>query len=186
MHDVWPAIPDDFPVLEAGDAVLRRLEPADAEAFYRRGSDPEVAGPQMGSVMTDPGEATAAIEGILEGFRTKRMLRWAIELPGSPEAVGTVGYNDFFAFHQRAEIGYALDRSFWGQGVMSASVQAIVDYGFETLGLHRVEAIIAEGNTRSSAVAERCGFHREGTLRDFFRTPGGWADAWFYGVVRSD
>lgn len=185
MHDVWPAIPDDFPMLRAGDVLLRGLEPSDAEALYRRGSDPEVARPQMGSIMTDPAEAAAAIEEILEGFRTKRMLRWGIELPGSPEAVGSVGYNDFFAFHQRAEIGYALDRSYWGQGVMSASVRTIIDYGFEVLGLHRVEAIIAAGNTRSSAVAERCGFRREGTLRDFFRTTEGWADAWFYGVVRA-
>jgi RimJ/RimL family protein N-acetyltransferase len=56
---------------------------------------------------------------------------------------------------------------------MSKALQAITDYGFDRLGLHRVEAIIAVGNQRSSAVAERCGFRLEGTLRDFFRTEGG-------------
>ncbi len=183
MHDVFPAIPDEFPVLRVGDVLLRQLEPSDAEAFYRRGSDPEVARPQMGSVMTDPADAPRAIEEIRGGFASKRMLRWGIVLPDSPDAVGTVGYNDFFAFHQRAEIGYALDRSAWGRGVTSAATQAIVDYGFEALGLHRVEAIIAVGNTRSAGVAENCGFVREGTLRDFFHTPDGWVDAWFYGAV---
>ena len=193
--DRHPSIPDAFPVLRvampAGELLLREVQPSDATAWFRRLSDPEVAFPQGAELMTSIDEAHDAIRSVREGFRDKRMRRWGIVPPGETETVGTTGFNTFLlqAAHPgsgegRAELGYGLARGFWGRGLMSAATAAAVDYAFAALGLHRIEAYGRTDNPRSASALERCGFEREGTLRERHFEQGAWRDYWLYGRVR--
>lgn len=182
--DRWEAIPERFPLLTAGDLLLREVEPTDVLAWFRRLSDPQVALPVGAEVMQRIEEAEAAIVSIRTLFHEKRMLRWAIVPAGETDAIGSTGFNTFYAHDRRAEIGYGLERAWCGRGIMTAATQAAVGYGFGVLGLHRIEAYVRTDNARSVRVLEHCGFLREGMLQDYHLEQGGWADFWVYGLLR--
>lgn len=94
-------------------------------------------------------------------------LRWAIRDARGAFA-GTCGFHQMnFERGRRAEIGYDLAPALWGQGVMDEVMPAALGFGYRTLGLHRIEAMVTPGNIRSCGVLERHGFTREGLLRDY-------------------
>ena len=73
-------------------------------------------------------------------------------------------------------IGYGLAPEAVGHGYMSEAVRRAVRIAFEDLGLHRVELNIMPRNERSLAVAERCGFQREGLSPRYLKIAGRWED----------
>jgi ribosomal-protein-alanine N-acetyltransferase len=73
-------------------------------------------------------------------------------------------------------IGYGLAPEAVGCGFMSEAIDRIVAVAFDELGLHRIEINIVPRNVRSIAVAERCGFTREGLSRRYLKIAGRWED----------
>lgn len=78
---------------------------------------------------------------------------------------GLVSFNSWNLRNYKAEIGYWLAQPYTGKGIMTKAVKAMVNYGFEVVGLHRIELLCAVDNKRSCAVAERLKFTHEGVLR---------------------
>ncbi|MBT3285198.1 GNAT family N-acetyltransferase [Candidatus Bathyarchaeota archaeon] len=89
------------------------------------------------------------------------------------ESIGTIGMYSNSKDHKRAEIGYDLMREHWGNGYMTEAVEALVSYGFETLGLERIEATVDPENGASIRILEKNSFQHEGTLRKRFHYKGG-------------
>jgi ribosomal-protein-alanine N-acetyltransferase len=63
-------------------------------------------------------------------------------------------------------IGYCLNRRFWGKGYATETAGALVDFGFDKLGLHRIFATCDSANTASAHVLEKVGMKREGRIRE--------------------
>jgi ribosomal-protein-alanine N-acetyltransferase len=93
-------------------------------------------------------------------FEQGEGLTWAMVLKGSDEFVGTCGYGEV-EVGSRGEIGFDLAKDHWGQGLMSEALDAIVAYGFDILGLDRVEAHTYSTNARAIRLLERLGFQLE-------------------------
>jgi len=85
-----------------------------------------------------------------------------------------------------AEIGYWIESGVAGRGFMTEAVSALVGYGFDELGLHRLELRAARGNIASIRVAEKLGFQREGVAREASRAASGWLDMELFGLLESD
>ena len=73
-------------------------------------------------------------------------------------------------------LGYGLAPDAVGHGYMTEAVRRVIDIGFAEFSLHRIEVNIMPRNARSLAVAERCGFAREGFSPSFLRINGRWED----------
>ncbi|MDI7740596.1 GNAT family protein [Lysinibacillus fusiformis] len=67
--------------------------------------------------------------------------------------------------HQRAEIGYFIDKNEWGKGYATEVAALMIEYGFEKLGLERIYGHCMSRNSASRKVMEKLGFKFEGTLR---------------------
>jgi ribosomal-protein-alanine N-acetyltransferase len=80
-------------------------------------------------------------------------------------------------------IGYGLAPEAVGNGFMSEAIDRIVTVAFDELGLHRLEINIIPRNARSIAVAERCGFAREGLSRRYLKIAGRWEDHVRYALL---
>ena len=87
---------------------------------------------------------------------------------------------------QSAHIGYWMGEKFAGRGLMSEAVRLLVDHGFGTLGLHRIEAACIPQNKRSIRVLEKAGFSSEGLLRSYLRINGVWQDHMLFSLIEDD
>jgi ribosomal-protein-serine acetyltransferase len=79
---------------------------------------------------------------------------------------GVIGLHWIHAAHRSTSLGYWLGAEFQARGLMTRSVNAVVEHCFVNLGLNRVSSAAATLNLRSNAVLQRCGFTREGVSRD--------------------
>ncbi len=79
------------------------------------------------------------------------------------------------AFHS-CMLGFAVDREHEGRGLMTEALAASIDWVFETLNLHRVQASHRPENGRSQRLLARLGFVREGLARDYLFIDGAWRD----------
>ncbi|RHW34166.1 N-acetyltransferase [Neobacillus notoginsengisoli] len=82
------------------------------------------------------------------------------------ELVGAIGFHYIDWRNKHTSIGYYLAKNAEGNGIMTRSVQALLNYAFIDLGLNRVEIRCGEGNSKSRAIPERLGFTIEGRIRD--------------------
>ena len=87
---------------------------------------------------------------------------------------------------QACHLGYSLDREHEGRGLMQEALEALVNYAFEGLQLHRVMANYQPENVRSGRLLERLGFVREGYARDYLHIDGAWRDHVLTALVRDD
>jgi ribosomal-protein-alanine N-acetyltransferase len=87
---------------------------------------------------------------------------------------------------QSAFIGYWIDRDHAGRGLVPQGVALVLRYGFEDLGLHRLEAAIVPRNVASRRVAEKLGLREEGTARRFLQIRGVYEDHVRYAMTVED
>ena len=80
--------------------------------------------------------------------------------------VGSIDLHKISEANHSCEIGYWLSRDFTGKGIMTQAANAIIEYAFNELKMHRITILAATENKASCAVAERHNFEQEGILRD--------------------
>lgn len=100
--------------------------------------------------------------------------------------VGSIGLHHIEAAHRKASIGYWLDQTATGQGIMTRSVAALIKYGFETLQLNRLEIRAAVNNTASRQVAKRLNFKYEGIMRQAEWVNEQFLDQAVYSLLKAD
>ncbi len=170
-----------------GDFSLRRATEADAEALRAICSDPEVM-----AYYGHPGFDAASAEGALreiawfnEQFE-KRAGRWVICPAADGRYIGDIGFFDYVEAHNRVEVGYKLEKRYWGSGIVSEFLGQLLRYGFNELGYNRVEATVDPRNTGSRRVLHKNGFHHEGTFREYERENGVYIDLEMWALLKKD
>jgi RimJ/RimL family protein N-acetyltransferase len=163
---------------------LRRLTPGDLDDLHTIFSDPEVARFLAIPRHRDRVDTERFLASIDEGFRTGSLYQWGIEHAGHLAGTCTLGGIDWG--NRRAEIGFALGRARWGQGLMPDALRALLAHAFGPLNLHRIEADVDPRNEASLRLLERLGFRREGYLRERYFKDGEIQDSVLLGLLRAD
>jgi [ribosomal protein S5]-alanine N-acetyltransferase len=164
-----------FPRLETQRLKLRQMVATDADAVFRIFADEAVTRYYDLETFTHAEQAHQLIARQTERFEQEIGIRWGITQKGHDVVIGTCGY----MFHRpslRAELGYDLARPYWRQGIMTEALKAIVDYGFERLDLHRLQALVLPGNIASERLLHKLGFQEEGVLRSYAYFKGAFHD----------
>jgi ribosomal-protein-alanine N-acetyltransferase len=109
-------------------------------------------------------------------------VRGAIRERSGGALAGTCGFNNLVVERgRRGEIAYDLGRRWQRRGVMAEVMPVLIEFGFNRLGLHRLEAMVTPGNAPSCRLLERHGFAREGVLRGYGFWKGRYWDQIVYG-----
>ena len=87
---------------------------------------------------------------------------------------------------QAAKLGYAIAADHWGNGYALDATRTLVNFGFNSVGLHRISAAIGPDNVPSIAVVKRLGMTYEGRLRHHVFTNGAWRDSALYSLLAED
>ncbi|RYF22675.1 MAG: N-acetyltransferase [Flavobacteriales bacterium] len=91
---------------------------------------------------------------------------WAICDKDNASFYGAIGINNYSELHQKAELGFWLLPAYWGKGFVREAANAVLNYCFKTLNLHRVEAFVESENSNSKSVLSKLGFELEGVMKD--------------------
>ena len=138
--------------------VLRRWTPGDRIPFARLNADPVVM-EHFPSPLTRE-ESDAFADRIEAHFQERGFGLWAVEVPGEAAFIGFVGLSvpRFQApFMPAVEVGWRLDRPYWGRGFATEAARAAVADGFERLGLEEIVSFTIPANLASRRVMERLG-----------------------------
>jgi ribosomal-protein-alanine N-acetyltransferase len=101
--------------------------------------------------------------------------------------IGNVGLHRIDHLHRTAYLGIVLgDKEAWGRGIGSRCWQAITDYGFSVLNLHKICATILEGNEASLKCALKAGYKVEGRQSRQMYKNGTYLDLVYLGLLRDD
>lgn len=176
-----------LPVLECARIRLRPFRTTDRDGMFTLFSDPEVARFWAFPPWTDPQQAAEYLVPLVEPVGPDTVkLAWAIADRASDQLIGTATMFNIYRDQQRAEVGYSLHRSKWGQGLAREAVARVLAYGFDELKLRRIEADIDPRNAPSLALVARFGFKREGLLAARWNVNGELCDSVVLGLLAAD
>lgn len=155
-----------FPELQTNRLLLQQILPQDQPFIFEGLSHPHVI-PHYGVQYKTLEETAAQMQYYSRLWKDQSGAWWKIVDRWTFEKVGAIGYNNYNALHHKCEVGYWLLPQHWGNGFVSEALQRMIAYLFAEKQVHRIEALVEEGNRPSCRVAEKAGFTLEGILRDF-------------------
>ena len=174
--------PDTFPIIKTDRLLLRQFIDSDLPSVFQGLSHPEVI--QYYGVSYDSLEATRdqmKFFNDLEEHGTG--LWWAICDVINGHFYGAAGLNNLIKEHNKAEIGCWLLKEFWGRGIMQEVLPVICHYGFEHLGLHRIEGLVESDNIKCKQAMAKLDFQYEGIMRDCEIKNGKYISLDIYGLL---
>ena len=175
------------PVLTTERLVLDGLREGDADALTRLAGMREIADTTISIPHPyERADAERYLRALEEAGERGDSLTLAIRLRDDPLLVGSVGLKEIDRTHLQAELGYWIGVPYWGRGYATEAARAVVQYGFDTLGLNRIYAHHMTRNPVSGRILERIGMQREGVLRERVRKWGQFEDVVMYAVLKSD
>lgn len=175
-----------MPDLETPRLRLRKLTMRDAQDIFAYSRDPQVAKYVLWDAQTSLADARAYLRYMLRKYRMGEPASWGIEWKASRQIIGTIGFMWIQRENAAAEVGYSLHRAYWNQGIMTEALQELIQYGFGTMNLNRIEAQHETQNPASGAVMRKCGMTKEGTLRQRLMNKGRFVDVDLYAILRRD
>jgi ribosomal-protein-alanine N-acetyltransferase len=175
-----------FPTLTTNRLILRVITEKDVPEIFRLRSNENVMRyidrprPQTAE------EALIYINAIINALKNNEGITWAISFKHSDQLIGTIGFWRIDKENHRAEIGYMLDDAFQRQGIMQEALNAVLDYGFNVMHLHSVEANINPLNNASKNILEKNSFVHEAHFRENYYYNGKFLDSYVYSLLSSD
>ncbi|MFC5700376.1 GNAT family N-acetyltransferase [Cohnella faecalis] len=174
------------PVLETERLILRRLQPADANEYFHFASDPLIATHTMWSFHETVEDTKAYLDKLENKYEQKTAYHWAIHNKQNRLVVGRTGFIRFDHTHDSTEIGFVVSREYWKQGIMTEATRAIIEYGFEELGVNRIESRCNEDNIGSERVMQKLDMNFEGILREQLKIKGEYVNQKMYAILKRD
>ncbi len=175
-----------MPTLTTRRLRLRPMTHDDADDLFTVFGDPAVVRFLNRPPLATPADARTLIDRATAEFAANTALRIGIVLAEDDRVIGTGNLLHFDWPSRRAEVGYALAEPYWGKGLAGEATGALIEYGFGTLGLHRLEAELDPRNDASARVLERLGFAREGLLRERCIVGEEISDSLIMGLLQSE
>ncbi len=163
-----------LPELLTDRLTLRKLTVADDADMYEYASRSDVTKYLTWYPHPDKAYTREYLHYLAGRYAGGMFYDWAIVYEPDSKMVGTCGFTSFNCAADSAEVGYVLNPEYWGKGIAGEALGRVMEFGFEELRLHRIEAKFIQGNERSLHVMQRAGMTFEGYLRDGMLIKGGY------------
>ncbi len=155
-----------FPTIQTNRLLLRQFVESDLENVFKGLSDPEIIKFYGVSYKTIE-DTKEQMKFFADLEKNETGIWWAVCSLDNATFYGAGGLNSLSKEHKKAEIGFWLLKNYWGQGIMRETMPIICNYGFEQLGLHRIEGIVETDNLNCKNAMKKLDFKHEGTMKDF-------------------
>jgi RimJ/RimL family protein N-acetyltransferase len=174
-----------LPVLSGTRAKLRELRMSDAASLFAMLTTEEVA-----RFISPPPSTVEGFERFIAWTLRQRAagsyVCFAVTLQGFDTAIGIFQVRELEPGFNTAEWGFAIGSPFWGTGLFEEGAKLVLDFVFDTIGVHRLEARAAVRNGRGNGALLKLGAVQEGVLRKSFLRNGEYLDQVLYAIVEDD
>ena len=174
-----------LPVLSGKQVILRELRASDAPSLFAMLTTEEVA-----RFISPPPTTVEGFERFIAWTLRQRQAGtyacFAVTLKGFDTAIGIFQVRQLEPGFGTAEWGFAIGSPFWGTGVFQEGAELTLQFVFETIGTHRLEARAAVQNGRGNGALLKMGAVQEGVLRRSFLRNGQYLDQVLYAIVEDD
>jgi len=175
-----------FPVLQTNRLLLSQVTVDDIQEVFLLRSDPVVM-KYIGKKPAEKLEEAAEFINIILSAEVENLsITWAISLKGGEKMIGTICLWNLQPENHRGEIGYVLMPEYHGQSIMSETIAAVLEYGFNVMNLHSIEGHVNPNNIGSAKVLEKNYFTREALLRENQHYNGVFYDTAIYTLFKRD
>lgn len=154
-----------IPTIETPRITLRGMRVSDAPDMYAYAKRPTVTEYLTWDPHASVEETREYLIYVGQRYRTGDFYDWSLICREDGRMIGTCGFTSFNCTNDSAEVGYVLNPAYWGKGIAAEALERVLAFGFEDLGLHRIEARFIEENDRSRRVMEKVGMTFEGVAR---------------------
>lgn len=174
-----------FPEIKTARLLLRRMTIDDAAEILNLRSSEEVMQYIDRERAVTIKDAEIFLDRINASVDSNNGILWGITLKEDPEKlIGNIGFWRLIKEHYRAEVGYMLNPAFWKKGIMKEALQEVINFGFNSMNLHSIEANINPGNAASAALLESTGFIKEAYFKEDFFFNGAFHDTIIYSRLK--
>ena len=174
-----------LPTLTGRQVVLRELRASDAQSLFALLTTEEVS-----RFISPPPSTVEGFEKFIVWANRQRAAGtyacFAVTLRGFDTAIGIFQVRDTSSGFETAEWGFALGSAFWGTGVFQEGAELVLEFTFDTIGVHRLEARAAVLNGRGNGALQKIGAVQEGVLRKSFLRNGEYLDQVLYAMIDVD
>ena len=174
-----------FPVLETENLILRQISLEDATEVFEIRSNPETMKYIPRPVAETIEDAQKFINDCNASIEKNEYINWAISQKSDGKLIGMIGFFRTQPENFRSEIGYILNPDFHGKGIMKEALDEALKYGFNTMNLHSVEAVIDPGNIASEKLLKKSGFEKEAHFKENFFYNNEFLDTVIYSILKS-
>ena len=176
---------DALPVLVGRTVALREMRKDDAPSLFTLLTAEEVS-----RFISPPPSSVEGFEKFIAWAARQRAVGsyvcFAVTLAESDTAIGIFQIRSTEPDFGTAEWGFALGSAFWGTGVFQESAELVMEFAFDTIGVHRLEARAALRNARGNGALKKIGARQEGILRKSFLRNGEYLDQALWTVLDED
>jgi ribosomal-protein-alanine N-acetyltransferase len=176
----------EFEILSTERLLLRKLTPEGFKYIFENYSKDEIKA-QLG-LSTDE-EFIKEKQKSDGGYKTydRSIAHFKLIVKETNEVIGGGGFHNWYAAHSKAELGYVLNKEeHKRKGYMSEAVSTLLEYGFHSMQLNRIEACIGPANIASLSLIRKFGFTQEGYLRKHFTRDGEVQDSIIFSLLREE
>ncbi len=173
-----------IPMLTTERLTLRKMSVYDSGDMYDYARRPIVTKYLLWEEHESEQQTYDFLSYVSDAYKRGDYFDWAVTLTDSGKMIGTCGFTSFDFDHGRVEVGYVLNPDFWGQGIATEAVGAVIEFAFTELNANRVEIHFIEGNNASLRVAEKCGMTFEGYLKQYMLIKGEYKNIGFAAITR--
>ena len=176
----------NLPDLQTPRLLLRKLRMEDAADMFEYAQDAEIGASGLWLPYTELQQSADDIAETIRAYEAGKALDWAVEHRADRKMIGRINLGHYHRGDQRADLGYAYNRRYWGQGYATEAARAVIDFAFGSLGLNRVGAVVLPDNIGSITVLTRLGFQQEGVQRQFTQIRGRPEDLLCFSLLRAE
>ncbi len=176
----------NIPTMETERLFLRRIRTTDLDDVNEYASDPEVPRYLLWHPHQSRRQTADYLKIVDKKYKRAEYFDWGIVFKEDGHLIGTVGFTSFDVANDVGEIGYVLNSKYWGRGIATEAVKAVITFGFEILKLNRVEAQLMPENEKSAALLQRCSLRFEGIRRSAMLIKGNYSDIAVYSITADE
>ncbi len=173
-----------FPILESERLRFRKLTITDAPEILKLRGNPETMKYIPRPLINDIDGSLAHIKMINDKIDENNDINWAVTEKGNNKCIGIMGFYRTQPEHFRTELGYMITPEHWGKGYVTEAVTVLLDFAFNSLQFHSIEAVIDSRHTASERVLQKVGFVKEAHFKENFYYNNEFTDTVIYSLLK--